>query len=117
MKKAAATMTKSKTGAEGGRLPSPLWGGAGGGGGELALSQTPPRLTSFADPPHKGEGEARASLLPQHPRMLLVTHGAAAAAARARLVVRKFLARRVAVFQEIVDRRPRRAVQVHVGRA
>ncbi|MEA2993082.1 MAG: hypothetical protein QOD40_2002 [Alphaproteobacteria bacterium] len=115
MKKAAATMTKSKTGAEGGRLPSPLWGGAGGG--VLALSQTPPRLTSFADPPHKGEGAARASLLPQHPRMLLVAHGAAGAAPRAMLVVCKFLARRVAVFQEIVHRRPRRAVQVDVGRA
>ncbi len=53
-------------------LPSPLWGGSireaerGGGASASAgaLSPPPPRLTSFAmqslfaDPPHKGEGEA-----------------------------------------------------------
>src|SRR5262249_51774069 len=50
-------------------LPSPLWGGAGGGGSSyeatLVLDRTTPphparlRCASAGDPPHKGEGRPR----------------------------------------------------------
>ncbi len=59
------------------------------------------------------------SLIPlplQHPRMMIAALGAAAAA-RAGLFAPKFFARGFAVFQKILDRGPRRAVQVHVARA
>jgi glycyl-tRNA synthetase beta chain len=51
--------------ANSGGLPSPLWGGVGGGGPSLD-TRTSPTPALRADPPHKGEGKTeRAALAPK----------------------------------------------------
>src|SRR5437660_3473004 len=48
-----------------GALPSPLWGGVGGGG-PSADHRTTPTPALRADPPHKGEGKDRVRRLHQY---------------------------------------------------
>src|SRR5262245_45129350 len=101
-----------------GALPSPLWGGVGGGG-PSADHRTTPTPTLRADPPHKGEGRTEfvarsvafspASASPAAPAL---AHGGGGGGAGLALEGIPFqrngvggLARRERLGREIVDRR------------
>jgi len=63
-----------------GLLPSPLWGGVGGGGPSLGrdsniTARPPPRALTRADPPHKGEGRTECAVLNCFQRNVLYDRG------------------------------------------
>ncbi len=69
------------------QFPSPLWGGARGGGTGSADASTPTRRSGDRRPPHKGEVEPAPATLPRYLHLMVMRLLRPAEAATRRLVV------------------------------